>query len=164
MVPIVDFSLHPLYLEAVLLQCDPPTPSIRMASAFSETEAPLLILTAWSCSHQFLIWSLSISISNHSPGRFFVGSPYIVLSWPECGEFLFTCCVLGCTLALVTFLVAVVMYLAEPIKVPQASQSIVAGEDMGAGGVVAAPHILVGWEAEIAETKAKLTTVLESHC
>lgn len=43
----------------------------------------------------------------------------------------FTCCVLGSTLALVTFLVAVVMYMTEPIKVPQASQSIVAEEGQG---------------------------------
>lgn len=45
----------------------------------------------------------------------------------------FACCVLGCTLALAFFLVAVVMYLTERIKVPQASQSIVAEEDMGQG-------------------------------
>lgn len=34
----------------------------------------------------------------------------------ECGESLFTCCVQGLTLALVTFLVTVVIYLTEPIK------------------------------------------------
>lgn len=58
----------------------------------------------------------------------------------------------GVPWTLVTFLVAVVMYLTEPIEVPQ---SIVAEEDMGAGNVVAAPHALVGWEAEVTETKAK---------
>lgn len=47
-----------------------------------------------------------------------------------------------------SLLVSVMMDLTEPIKVPQAGQAIVAEGDMGAGPVGAAPHILVGWEAE----------------